>query len=104
MNTMKVELEAMPLNIVLSLAKAELMSTYNTSNVDVLGVSIDYDYSEDDDSGAPLIVIADIDVDEKGNAFPDDETEHKFVMVWDNELVGFHTIMRLDQQIKEKNE
>ena len=41
---MKVELESMPLNIVLALAKAELMSMHKTTNVEVVGVSIDYDY------------------------------------------------------------
>lgn len=100
---MKVELESMPLNIVLALAKAEIMSVHKTTNVEVVGVSIDYDYEDDLDSGAPLLVTAIVDKDELGNYFEPDDQEHKWIMMWDNRLVGFHTIMRLDQKTNEDN-
>lgn len=100
---MKVELESMPLNIVLALAKAELMSAHKTTNVEVIGVSIDYDYEDDLDSGAPLLVTAIVDRDELGNEFDTDNQEHKWIMVWDNTMVGFHTIMRLDQKVSNTN-
>lgn len=96
---MKVELESMPLNLVLALAKAELMSAHKTTNVEVVGVAIDYDYEDDLDSGAPLLVTASVDKDERGNDFDIDNQEHKWIMIWDNSLVGFNTIMRLDQKV-----
>lgn len=100
---MKVELESMPLNIVLALAKAELMSAHKTTNVEVVGVSIDYDYEDDLDSGAPLLVTAIVDKDELGNEFDANDQEHKWIMIWDNSLVGFHTLMRLDQKGNNNN-
>lgn len=100
---MKVELESMPLNIVLALAKAEIMSVHKTTNVEVVGVSIDYDYEDDLDSGTPLLVTAIVDKDELGNEFDANDQEHKWIMIWDNSLVGFHTIMRLDQKAKDNN-
>lgn len=95
----KIELEAMPLNIVLALAKAELMSAHKTTNVEIVGVSIDYNYEDDLDDGAPLLVTAVVDKDELGNDFDVEDQEHKWIMYWDNKLVGFHTIMRLDQKV-----
>lgn len=97
---MKVELESMPLNIVLALAKAELMSAHKTTNVEVVGVSIDYEYEDCSDNGAPLLVTAIVDKDEFGREFDIDDQEHKWIMLWDNSLVGFHSIMRLDQKDK----
>lgn len=99
---MKIELEAMPLNIVLALARAELMSAHKTTNVEIVGVSIDYDYEDDLDDGAPLLVTAVVDKDELGNDFDIEDQEHKWIMCWDNKLVGFHTVMRLDQKLNNK--
>ena len=55
------------------------------------------------DSGAPLLVTAIIDKDELGNEFDANDQEHKWIMIWDNSLVGFHTLMRLDQKTKKDN-
>jgi len=97
------KIESLPLNVVWNLTQRELMSAHKTTNVEVVGVSIDYDYEDDLDSGAPLLVTAIVDKDELGNEFDANDQEHKWIMIWDNSLVGFHTIMRLDQKTKENN-
>lgn len=103
---MKVELESMPLNIVLALAKAELMSAHKTTNVEVVGVSIDYYYEDYSDNRTPLLVTAIVykdEFDKLDDGYDIDNQEHKWIMIWDSCLVGFSSLMRLDQEGKNNN-
>lgn len=90
------KIEGMALNVVLQLAKAELMSTYRTHNVEVMGVGFDPTWMESDDEGeCTLMVQAHIEPEEE--CFKNDYGTHPWIMIWDEESCEFHTLMRIDQ-------
>ena len=95
------KIESLPLNVVWNLTQRELMSACGTTNLEIVGVGYASEYENDynlDDY--PLLVNALI-VGAKGTG---DSGLHPWLMVWDENECDFHTLMRLDQQIKEKNE
>lgn len=94
---MATKIESLPLNVVLQLAKAELMSSYKTNKVEIKGVGIDLDICDlDDDDECSLMVDAEI--YPENDVYKEDRGLHPWVMVWDEQRCGFHTIMRLDQK------
>ena len=94
-------IQGMPLNIVLKLAKEELMTVFQTVKVEILGVTLDYSYCGDFNDGAPLVVTSKMTdtVGSKKNC-----GKHPWLMLWDEDACGFHTIMRLDQNEEVKKE
>ena len=91
------KIESMALNVVLQLAKAELMSAYRTDKVEIKGVGFDEDACEDDEDGErSLMVNAVIFPDEE--CFKKDRGFHPWLMTWDEESCEFSTIMRWDQE------
>ena len=90
------KIESMALNVVLQLAKAELMSAYRTDKVEIKGVGFDWDVCESDEEGErSLMVTACIMPEEE--CFKKDRGTHPWVMVWDEETCEFHTLQRWDQ-------
>ena len=91
------KIESMALNVVLQLAKAELMSAYRTDKVEIIGVGFDWDVCESDEDGErSLMVTACIQPEEE--CFKKDCGMHPWVMVWDEETCEFHTLQRWDQE------
>ena len=91
------KIESMALNVVLQLAKAELMSSYRTDKVEIIGVGFDWDVCESDEEGErSLMVTACIQPEEE--CFKKDRGTHPWVMVWDEETCEFHTLQRWDQE------
>ena len=91
------KIESMALNVVLQLAKAELMSAYRTDKVEIIGVGFDWDVCESDEDGErSLMVTACIMPEEE--CFKKDRGTHPWVMVWDEETCEFHTLQRWDQE------
>lgn len=93
---MATKIESLPLNIVLQLAKKELMECLNTKDVEILGVGFDWDVCEsDDEDERSLMVTACVDGDDEQHTA--DYGKHPWVMVWDENTCEFHTLQRWDQ-------
>lgn len=91
-----VKIESLPLNVVLTLAKHELMSCFNTTNVKIKGVWFDWDWCDSDEEGdRSLMVTAEMQTDDSNNG------THPWVMVWSEDECDFHTVMRLDQKVND---
>ena len=96
------KIQSMPLNVVLQLAKAELMSACRTSRVKVIGVGIDDDIRVNDEDGeCSLMVTACIQPEEE--CFKEDCGVHPWVLRWDEEECDFISSMRWDQDADDKN-
>ena len=94
-----VKIESLPLNVVLTLAKHELMSCFNTTNVRIKGVWFDLDWCDSDEEGdRSLMVTAEMQTKDNNNG------THPWVMVWNEYECDFHTVMRLDQNEKTNKE
>jgi hypothetical protein len=92
------KIEGMALNVVLALAKKEIMDYCMTTRVGVVSVGFDYDTIESDEDGErTLMVMADVDTDDE--RFKDCNGVHPWALVWDEDLCEFHTTMRLDQDV-----
>ena len=90
------KIEGMALNVVLALAKKEIMDYCMTTRVGVVSVGFDYDVIESDEDGErTLMVMADVDTDDE--RFQDCNGVHPWALVWDEETCEFHTAMRWDQ-------
>lgn len=90
------KIEGMALNVVLTLAKKEIMDYCMTTRVGVVSVGFDYDAIESDEDGErTLMVVADVDTDDE--RFKDCNGVHPWALVWDEETCEFHTAMRWDQ-------
>lgn len=90
------KIEGMALNVVLALAKKEIMDYCMTTRVGVVSVGFDYDVIESDEDGErTLMVMADVDTDDE--RFKDCNGVHPWALIWDEEACEFHTTMRLDQ-------
>ena len=90
------KIEGMALNVVLALAKKEIMDYCMTTRVGVVSVGFDYDAIESDEDGErTLMVMADVDTDDE--RFQDCNGVHPWALVWDEEACEFHTAMRRDQ-------
>jgi hypothetical protein len=91
------KIEGMALNMVLALAKAELMDACRTHNVEIKGVGFDPEYTDYDEEGErTLTVVAHIEAEEK--CFKNDCGTHPWIMVWDEETCSFNSLMRIDQK------
>lgn len=94
------KIEGMALNVVLALAKKEIMDYCMTTRVGVVSVGFDYDAIESDEDGErTLMVVADVDTDDE--RFKDCNGVHPWALVWDEDACEFHTAMRLDQDEEE---
>ena len=90
----------MPLNVVCNLVRNEIVSACLTNAVTIISVGFAYKYYNDEENEYPLWVTA-----ETLNCyFDNDNGEHTWLLVWDEEECEFKTTMRLDQYIKEKSE
>lgn len=91
------KIEGMALNVVLQLAKAELMSAYRTHNVEVKSVGFDTKHTEYDNEGErTLMVWAHIEPEEE--CFADDRGTHPWQMTWDEKACEFYELWRDDQE------
>lgn len=97
------KIEGMALNVVLQLAKAELMSAYRTDNVKIMGVDFDWDVCEGDEDGERSLMV-DACIMPKEECFKKDSGRHPWLMVWDEETCEFHTLMRWDQDTDDDEE
>lgn len=95
------KIEGMALNIVLALVKKELMDSYRTHKVDVLGVGFDPEMTDYDEEGErTLMVHAHIEPEEE--CFKNDFGTHPWLMAWDEEQCQFFSLMRMDQENDDK--
>ena len=91
------KIESMALNVVLQLAKEELMSSYRTHNVEVITVGFDPERTENDNDGErTLMVWAHIEPEEE--CFASDSGTHPWQMVWDEEACEFNQSWRDDEE------
>lgn len=88
------KIEGMALNVVLQLAKAELMSVYRTDKVKIIGVGFDED-QPDMEGERSLVVTACVMPEEE--CFKADCGTHQWVLTWDEEECQFFQSYRLDQ-------
>ena len=94
------KIESLPLNVVWNLTKQELMSTCETTKVEIVGVGYASEFEDDNNlDDYPLLVNALI-VDAK---VAENSGSHPWLMVWNENKCDFHTLMRLDQKTKENN-
>ena len=90
------KIEGMALNVVLALAKKEIMDYCMTTRVGVVSVGFDYDVIESDEDGErTLMVMADVDTDDE--RFQDCNGVHPWALVWDEETCEFVQAGRWDQ-------
>jgi hypothetical protein len=89
------KIEGMALNVVLALAKKEIMDYCMTTKVLVVSVGFNYNL-KDEDGERTLMVVADVDTDDERSK--DCNGVHPWALVWDEEICEFHTAMRLDQE------
>lgn len=95
-----IKIQSMPLNVVCNLVRNEIVSVCLTNAVTIIGVGFAYKYYNDEENEYPLLVTA-----EALNCYnKNDNGEHTWLLIWDEEECEFNTIMRLDQQIKEQKE
>ena len=93
----------MPLNVVLQLAKAELMSAYRTDNVEIGGVGFDEEVCESDEEGKRSLMVNAIVMPEE-ECFKNDGGYHPWVMIWDEEKCEFLQLERWDEERTENGE
>lgn len=93
---MATKIQSLPLAVVINLAKAELMESYRTHDVQVLTVGLcDSDEVGDVDNEQSIMVTAAVNSDEK--CFADDCGTHPWRLTWDEEKCDFSLLCREDQ-------
>lgn len=86
------KIESLPLNVVWNLTKQGLMSACGTTNVEIVGVGYASEFENDDHlDDYPLLVNALI----GGAKGKEDSGLHNWLMVWNENVCDFHTIMKL---------
>ncbi len=90
------KIESLPLNVVLQLAKKEIMDYCMTTQVLIVSVGFDYDVIEDDEVGErTLMAMANVITDDE--RFKDCNGFHPWALIWDEEECEFCTVARWDQ-------
>lgn len=91
------KIESLPLNVVLQLAKKEIMDYCMTTEVLIMNVGFDYDLLEsDEDNETTLMATADVTTSDE--RFEDCNGIHPWALTWDEEMCEFCTVSRWDQE------
>ena len=94
-------MQSLPLAVVIDLAKAELMESFRTHDVQVLNVGL-YDAYDDKENEQSIMVTATVNSEEE--CFAADCGTHPWLLTWDEDDCEFYRSMRWDQDGKDGEE
>ena len=90
---MATKIQSLPLAVVINLAKAELMESYRTHDVQVLNVGL-YEADDDFENEQSIMVTATVNSEEE--CFAADCGKHLWLMSWNEDECDFYRLIRWD--------